>query len=291
MSTETATSPPTMRLPISPRLLPSLFTSLSSTSAALPREWHLRRILRSDNPTEINGELKGIATFQPLQPPTEIVDEKQSHTAYAPRQMVYKEEGEMPSSVRGMAGLRWTKKYIWRLNNTDQSPEMNGNDVTSDQSNPTSTATERNEETGGISVWFVKIKSGRESNQGGLESQDEPDYLFHEFDFGKEGQENQQEHKDDDKNGTKSEIVSVEPPMPPLLNSSTLAKQNSETQVVQARGNHLCVKDMYYTAYSFRIVPETGEVLSWASRHIVKGPKKNQDIINLYSMEWYSRPL
>lgn len=182
--------------------------------------------------------------------------------------MVYKEEGEMPSSVMGMAGLRWTKKYIWRLNgaaSTDQKQQEQ------DENN--------NTEMGGISVWFVKIKSSKEKAENG--DHDEPDYLFHEFDFNYR-QKLQQESVESTNAATKPKF---EPPTPPPLILPNLGEKYPETAVIQATGDHLCVKDMYYTAYSFRVVPETGEVLSWASRHVVKGPKKNQDILNLYSIQ------
>lgn len=175
--------------------------------------------------------------------------------------MVYKEEGEMPSSVMGMAGLRWTKKYIWRLNGANAAAP---------------TEQEENPKMGGISVWFVKIKSSKEKAEGG--DQDEPDYLFHEFDFNYRQRRQEPENTDTTK-------PKFEPPTPPPLILPALRDKYPETTVIQATGDHLCVKDMYYTAYSFRVVPETGEVLSWASRHVVKGPKKNQDILNLYSIQ------
>jgi hypothetical protein len=267
-ASETTTA--TMKSPISPRFLSSLFASLSSPSTSLSqtqtplsiasnnlptRQWHLHRILRSDNPADINGELNGIATFHPLQ-------HTPSEDATAYRQMVYKEEGEMPSSVMGMAGLRWTKKYIWRLNGANAAAP---------------TEQEENSEMGGISVWFVKIKSSKEKAEGG--DQDEPDYLFHEFDF------NYQQRQQQEPENTDATKPKFEPPTPPPLILPTLKDKYPETTVIQATGDHLCVKDMYYTAYSFRVVPETGEVLSWASRHVVKGPKKNQDILNLYSIQ------
>jgi Family of unknown function (DUF6314) len=270
--------------PISPRLLSYLFTSLSSyspahASAAAPllssaqtRKWHLRRLLRSDNPAEINGELTGTATFHPLHHNNNANnDRKHKH-----REIVYREEGEMPSSVPGMAGLRWTKKYIWRLNNDADSNE-NNNDVNSPED---AKETDENLESsaGAISVWFAKIRPRNE------EQEEEADYLFHEFDFGLQQGDDAKACSNTNTN-EKTELLSLQPPMPPPLPAlSTLAQTYPETKVIEAKGDHLCVKDMYYTAYSFRIVPETGEVLSWASRHVVKGPKKNQDIVNLYSI-------
>lgn len=186
--------------------------------------------------------------------------------------MVYKEEGEMPSSVMGMAGLRWTKKYIWRLNgatSTDQ--EQQAHEEEPEENNP---------EMGGISVWFVKIKSSKEKAETG--DRDEPDYLFHEFDFNYRQKKLNEESAQTTTAPAKPEF---EPPIPPPVILPDLRDKYPETAVIQATGDHLCIKDMYYTAYSFRVVPETGEVLSWASRHVVRGPKKNQDILNLYSIQ------
>lgn len=146
--------------------------------------------------------------------------------------MVYQEEGEMPHAIgMGMAGLRWTKKYIWRLS-----------------------------EEGKMSVWFVKVGGAKASDE------EEADYLFHEFDF----------HSNGSTDATAAKDVFVTAPVPPVVAGS------GDTDVLTARGNHLCINDMYRTAYAFRIHPETGEVLSWSSRHVVKGPKKDQDIVNIY---------
>jgi len=189
-------------------LLTSLFGSLRNS------RWTLKRTLRSDNPLDLNGELKGTANFTPL--PNSDHD------------WLYSEEGEIPATASGgaaLAGLRWTKKYIWRT--TDA---------------------------GKISVWFVKVAPGPE----------EADYLFHDFDFETVPVEEE----------SKSEYVTA--PTPPIVSSG------SETLVLAARGNHLCINDMYRTAYAFRIRPETGEVVSWVSRHVVRGPKKNQEIVNRY---------
>ncbi|TPR11595.1 AAA domain (Cdc48 subfamily) protein [Aspergillus niger] len=70
----------------------------------------------------------------------------------------------------------------------------------------------------------------------------------------------------------------VSAPVPPAA--------GGETVVVTARGNHLCINDMYRTAYAFRVLKGDGigEVVSWASRHVVKGPKKDQDIVNYYTL-------
>ena len=192
------------------QLLTTLFGSLRNS------RWTLTRTLRSDNPLDLNGELRGTASFIAL--------------PNSDRDWLYSEEGEIPGMAGGgaaLAGLRWTKKYIWRT--TDA---------------------------GKISVWFVKVAPGP----------DEADYLFHDFDFETVPAPGEDE--------SKSEFVTA--PTPPT------ATPGSETAVLAARGNHLCINDMYRTAYTFRIRPETGEVVSWVSRHVVRGPKKDQDIVNRY---------
>ncbi|KAJ5143278.1 uncharacterized protein N7515_002065 [Penicillium bovifimosum] len=207
------------------QLLSTLITSLTTS------RWTLTRTLRSENPLDLTGELHGTATFTPQ--PHQTKD----------RDWLYCEEGEIPSSVSAslgaaQPGLRWTKKYIWRL--------ASGSDGDSDSNS------ER------VSVWFVKVAPGPE----------EADYLFHDFDFA----ESEQTEK-----GKTDPGEFVAPPVPP----SVLSGDNGTT-VLNARGNHLCINDMYRTAYAFRIREETGEVLSWASRHVVRGPKKGQDIVNRY---------
>lgn len=205
------------------QLLSSLVTSLSNT------RWTLIRTLRSDNPLDLNGELRGTATFT-AQP-----------TATSDRDWLYCEEGEIPSNVGIGAmqpGLRWTKKYIWRL----------GSD------------------SGRVSVWFVKIAPGPE----------EADYLFHDFDFDVDAHPLAEDSKSA---AQKDPGEFVAPPVPPTVLATD---SGNETTVLNARGNHLCINDMYRTAYAFRIEPETGEVLSWASRHVVRGPKKGQEIVNRY---------
>ncbi|KAJ5675403.1 hypothetical protein N7462_008300 [Penicillium macrosclerotiorum] len=216
MSSSTTTEP-SAAMP-SRQLLHTLFNSLANS------RWTLSRTLRSDNPLDINGDLRGTATFTALPGP--------SH-----RDWLYSEEGELPSGVRpGLPpGMRWTKKYIWR-----------------------------GSETGRISVWFVKVAPGPE----------EADYLFHDFDFG--DAESAVAGEQTTKEGDSSDDF-IQPPIPPAITTS-----EGETTVLAARGNHLCINDMYRTAYAFRIRPDTGEVLSWASRHVVRGPKKDQDIINRY---------
>ncbi|KAJ5372988.1 hypothetical protein N7517_004994 [Penicillium concentricum] len=203
------------------QLLSTLITSLSNT------RWTLTRTLRSDNPLDLNGELRGTATFT-AQPPTTTPD----------RDWLYCEEGEIPSNVGVGAlqpGLRWTKKYIWRLAS----------------------------DSGRVSVWFVKVAPGPE----------EADYLFHDFDFDS-GSGALLESESGSAQKDAGEFVA--PPMPPAVSTG------NETTVLNARGNHLCINDMYRTAYAFRIALDTGEVLSWASRHVVRGPKKGQEIVNRY---------
>ena len=135
----------------------ALFNSLSQHS----RRWTLTRKLRSDNPADLNGELKGIATFTPRPQ-----GGGGGGLMVRPKEMLYREEGEMPSLIKvpGMAGLKWTKKYIWRLNGEGSGEEDNGH------TDPLA-----------ISVWFVKVSARMKMDQELQE--DEADYLFHEFDF------------------------------------------------------------------------------------------------------------
>lgn len=219
------------------QLLSAIFSSLSSDS----RRWSLTRTLHSDNPMDIKGELHGTATFQPL---------LQRGTG-PDRDMVYREEGEMPNMPgmgMGMAGLRWSKRYIWRLS-----------------------------ESGKISVWFVKVGGGGGGGSGGSKKtgneEEEADYLFHEFDF------NSHSHHTHNHPAESAGETFVTAPIPPVASIA------GDTAVLAARGNHLCINDMYRTAYAFRVHSETGEVLSWSSRHMVKGPKKDQDIVNIYQRE------
>lgn len=203
-------------------LTTSLFRSLANS------RWSLTRSLQSDNPLDLNGELRGTATFTAVINPS---------TSSSDREWLYSEEGEIPGTVglgAAQAGLRWNKRYIWRANEENQ-----------------------------ISVWFVKVAPGPE----------EADYLFHNFDFSNNVAPAPSESEE-------SKVKFISPPTPPTIGSSSI-----ETAVVAARGNHLCVNDMYRTAYAFRVRPDTGEVLSWASRHVVRGPKKNQEILNRYERE------
>ena len=220
------------------QVLCTLFSSMTRDG----RQWNLTRTLKSDNPMEINGVLRGTASFVPIR--GSINNENGAATADTERnvsssevELVYREEGKMPPGA--LAGLRWTKKYIWRLG----------------------------DEGSQISIWFVKV---------GQQEEEVADYLFHNFDFKFDGRGTDELDSDDS-------VSLVTPPLPPSLSCSGAAGKDpdSNTIVLTAYGDHLCVKDMYYTAYAFRIRP-TGEVVSWSSRHVVKGPKKNQDIVNLY---------
>ncbi|EKV09794.1 Peptidase aspartic, active site [Penicillium digitatum] len=207
------------------QLLSTLITSLGNT------RWTLLRTLRSENPLDLNGELRGTAAFT-AQPPTTT-----------DRDWLYCEEGEIPSHVGTGAlppGLRWTKKYIWRLDS----------------------------DSGRVSVWFVKVAPGPE----------EADYLFHNFDFDS-GSDLDSLPDLESVSAQRDPGEFVTPPVPPAVSTS------GKTTVLNARGNHLCINDMYRTAYAFRIEPDTGKVLSWASRHVVRGPKKGQDIVNRYEKE------
>ncbi|RDW70700.1 uncharacterized protein DSM5745_08211 [Aspergillus mulundensis] len=227
-------------------LLQTIFSSLTrapspsttpSTSTSTPPSWTLLRTLKSENPNDIQGDLHGTATFTPLpphRPQAPKAENEEEGGAEEHTDLLYSESGSLPTSFG--PGLRWTKKYIWRLS-------ANGR----------------------ISVWFVKMDkkpSGQSSDA------EEADYLFHEFDFAATAS---------------SEMNSAEfvaPPMPPEVPG---LPRGATTKVIAARGNHLCIDDMYRTAYAFRVDEGSGEVLSWASRHVVRGPKKGQDIVNLYS--------
>ncbi|KAL4776939.1 hypothetical protein BDW60DRAFT_203040 [Aspergillus nidulans var. acristatus] len=236
----TAPLPSTETMP-SRHLLQTIFSSLTRaplisapssvpTPSPTPTSWTLLRTLKSENPNDIQGDLHGTATFTPLRTSqTETNDTDTSGEGHT--DLLYSESGSLPTSFG--PGLRWTKKYIWRLS-------ANGR----------------------ISVWFVKP-----DKKPAPDGEEEADYLFHEFDFA----------SSPSSDSNSAEFVT--PPTPPEVQG--LAR-GSTTNVIAARGNHLCINDMYRTAYAFR-VDESGEVLSWASRHVVRGPRKEQDIVNLYS--------
>lgn len=156
----------------------------------------------------------------------------------------------------------------------------------------------------GISVWFVKTSPSSSSwsstssesksttTTWNQERVEEADYLFHKFEFHVKQQattnrtdflpassgllRNASKSITNDGEGDDAVIL---PPTPPRVDTSV------STTVLTANGNHLCIADMYRTAYSFRICNESGEVLSWASRHVVNGPKKNQEILNWYEID------
>ncbi|CEL06085.1 hypothetical protein ASPCAL07195 [Aspergillus calidoustus] len=235
-----------LTMPLLPRtLLPTLFSSLSRATST-PTRWTLLRKLKSENPNDIVGELRGSATFTPLRSSptastsTTITTDPNPGTSASPdaetdQELLYSEEGSLPASFG--PGLSWTKKYIWRFTRD-----------------------------GNVSVWFVKVDKKQDAEE-------EPDYLFHQFDFG----------LSPSAPGSGTDVVSgeelVTPPTPPEVPSA------ATTKVIAARGSHLCINDMYRTAYAFRVEEGSGEVVSWASRHVVRGPKKGQDIVNLYSRE------
>lgn len=111
------------------------------------------------------------------------------------------------------------------------------------------------------------------------------DYLFHGMEF----LDNDESGSGGDEDEDGEEFVGA--PVPPSIPGGE--KGGEQTVVVTARGNHLCINDMYRTAYAFRVVKTEddgdggdgiGEVVSWASRHVVKGPKKDQDIVNYYTV-------
>ena len=72
----------------------ALFASLHS------RPWSLTRTLHSDNPMDIKGELHGTATFTPCRQTRNAQDKQDVQDEH---DMVYREEGEMPTSVRELS--------------------------------------------------------------------------------------------------------------------------------------------------------------------------------------------
>ncbi|RAH62135.1 hypothetical protein BO85DRAFT_445563 [Aspergillus piperis CBS 112811] len=230
--------------------LQTLFTSLPT------KNWTLLRVLKSANPHDINGNLHGTASF------TSLPDTTTTTTQDPPapqRQLLYTETGTLPPHIGH--NLQWKKSYIWRLNS----------------STATSTATPTSTVKDDLSVWFVKVGDEKVA-----------DYLFHGMEFLLDSNESGSGGDEDEDGG--EEFVSA--PVPPP--AATIPGGELETVVVTARGNHLCINDMYRTAYAFRVVKTEeddsdggdgiGEVVSWASRHVVKGPKKDQDIVNYYTV-------
>ena len=121
--------------------------------------------------------------------------------------------------------------------------------------------------------------------------EDKADYLFHQFDFQQlktstdvdENENMNQLSKDQDDRATPETEISIAPPIPPLVPflQPTVAEK---TTILNARGHDLCINDMYRTAYSFRIWTDTGEVLSWASQTVVKGPRNNAEGKNFHAL-------
>ncbi|PWY86933.1 hypothetical protein BO70DRAFT_360658 [Aspergillus heteromorphus CBS 117.55] len=253
----TSLPPPQPHQAMSPThsILPTLFTSLTRT----PR-WSLLRTLKSSNPHDINGDLHGTATFTLLSPSTETTHH---HHHQEPPQPQEEEEEEKPSSPTKPQPLESSSLYTESgslpaaLSPTTLPLQWKKSYIW--RLTPTQ-----------ISVWFVKPAATETP---------EPDYVFH-------GMEFRQSSGDDAGVGDgEAEEGYVSPPVPPPVRKREISdgEAEEETMVVTARGNHLCINDMYRTAYAFRLRAGDGEVVSWASRHVVKGPKKNQDIVNLYS--------
>ncbi|KAL2801873.1 hypothetical protein BJX63DRAFT_426452 [Aspergillus granulosus] len=231
-------------------LLPTLFSSLSRTTSgpsSPPTRWTLLRTLKSENPNDIVGELHGTAVFTPLRSP-------------------------QPASIRTSTppGAVDSKPDTNTSTETDQELLYSEEGSLPQSFGPGLRWTKkyiwRFGRDGSVSVWFVKV-----DKKPNIDAEEERDYLFHEFDFG----------LSPSAPGAGTDAVSgeefVTPPTPPDVPGAT------RTKVIAARGNHLCINDMYRTAYAFRIEEGSGEVVSWASRHVVRGPKKGQDIVNLYS--------
>ncbi|RAL02464.1 uncharacterized protein BO80DRAFT_36143 [Aspergillus ibericus CBS 121593] len=230
--------------------IPTLFTSLTR------HPWTLLRVLKSANPHDIQGPLHGTASFT-LLPSTTPSSSSPSSTQQPPpstdpnnnnehwNQILYTETGTLPTTLG--QNLQWKKSYIWRLT-------IPGNE---------------------LSVWFVKVAEPEVA-----------DYLFHGMEFIQSAHSSSSSlgglgiGDADTGTGTGEEFVSA--PVPPPAGKGE--EEGEGTVVVTAKGNHLCINDMYRTAYAFRVREGDGEVVSWASRHVVKGPKKDQDIVNYYSV-------
>ncbi|EZF33595.1 hypothetical protein H109_01330 [Trichophyton interdigitale MR816] len=205
-------------------LASSIFKALATDS----QSWNLTRRLKSDNQLDMQGELKGTATFKPAR----------NRGPGISNDLVYEEQGEMRDpSGRNSMGMKWSRKYMWRLSDSS------------------------------LSVWFVKInmESSKESTQDG-QTEDLPDYIFHQLRF--------MDEDEGEKGGL--EATDLVPP--------ATASDEGETDVLFAHGSHLCVKDNYETTYAFRVSKGCISCIhSWTSSHVVKGPKKSQRIVNLYT--------
>lgn len=253
IATATTTAPATH----SPTNNPS--SSIFLSLARNPRPWTITRKLWSENPSDLQGELKGVATFTPKpHNGEEDVDNSNPIT-----EMVYKEEGEtaMPG-LRGVAGMRWTKKYIWKLANGKKGGDDDGDD--DDDS---------------IEVWFVKITDCKATAAD--KDEDERDYIFHDLQFGNDG------HGANDENGLLPDDKAPPEIEFPLDLQENVSSDGGGFTTLTAHGHHLCVNDTYQTIYSFRLQGEgtSTEVASWASRHVVNGPKKRQVILNVYDQQ------
>jgi hypothetical protein len=133
----------------------------------------------------------------------------------------------------------------------------------------------------------------QERQQPQENEEDEADYLFHEFDFdfskdpraspssGIQQQlkthtdivdENTKHRTKDQDNRTtpETEPISIAPPTPPLGSLLQLQQQQpavaDKTTILNARGHHLCINDVYQTAYSFRVRSDT---MNMSKKHIL----------------------
>lgn len=236
-------------------LVSQIFSSLATS-----RSWTLTRILSSANSSDLKGELKGNAVFL-ARPP--------EHGFSEPSDLVYHEEGDMAGAGPGMTGMRWSRKYVWRRSFTTT-------DTTS-----SSSSTDSHDGGGSevLSVWFAKPTITTAVSATEEAAGVEADYLFHKLDFNNGVKPQLRDHNSVATGKDSASLSLPQAPTPPAVRDETA------TRVVVARGHHLCVNDTYRTVYSFRIKdtsPTEAEVLSWSSRHVVNGPKKNQDILNNY---------
>ncbi|KAK2749616.1 hypothetical protein FQN57_005838 [Myotisia sp. PD_48] len=207
-----------------------LATKIFNSFVQNKRPWALSRTLLSDNHLELQGELNGVAFFQ--------------HNQNG--DLVYEEMGDMSGVAKNMTGMKWSRKYIWKMGSKPECQHASD-----------------------LSVWFAKVSqtNSKEPGPGGYNDTPEADYLFHKLEFLSEPVmiENNTE------NGVAQGLL-VPPPVPDI-----------STKVFLARGSHLCVNDMYATTYAFRVSDDDElDVKSWSTRHVVNGPKKSQHIVNMY---------
>lgn len=164
------------------------------------------------------------------------------------------------------AGLRWSRRYIWRFTATTVEEDGVKERIEDGESEAETTGAGTGSGSGkgmmhvygDMSVWFVKPTAS-----------DEADYLFHTLQF---------DDAVDERSPTSGgSSFPSKAPVPPAV-------PDRHTKVLIARGHHLCVNDDYDTIYAFRIADDVaGEIVSWASRNMVSGPTKDQDIVNMYS--------